>query len=83
MKPINFIESNGIRTPPQENLGYGISSLPVWTDGEQCISCWQMSWKERLSALIHGRVWVAVLSGSTQPPIYVHAERTAFTERKE
>lgn len=74
MKPIPFIESNGVRTPPQESHGHEISSLEVWTDGEQCISRWQMSWRERLSALIHGKVWVAVLSGITQPPIAIFTQ---------
>jgi len=41
------------------------SSLDVWCDSKKCISLWKMSWKERLSALIFGRVWVYVLSGET------------------
>lgn len=80
MKPIFFIESNGIRTPPQESMGYEISSLPVWTDGTQCISCWQMTWIERITALLHGKIWVAVLSGRTQPPISVMAEQPVFPD---
>ena len=54
--------------------------LPVYTDGEQCISCWQMSWRERLSALFFGRVWISVLSGRTQPPIWLLATREALKE---
>ncbi len=53
----------------------GIDPLPVWTDAKQCVSCWKMSWRERLSALLFGRVWVAILSGDTQPPVYVQASR--------
>ncbi len=52
--------------------------LPVYCDGEQCISLWQLSWRERISALIHGRVWLQVLSGETQPPVALSAQRTIF-----
>lgn len=43
--------------------------LPVYVDGKQCVSCWQLSWKEKLSALLFGRIWLYVLSGETQPPV--------------
>lgn len=60
-----------------------IGSLAVYSDGEQCISCWQMSWRERLSALLFGRVWLSVLSGRTQPPVWLWATREALKyERK-
>jgi hypothetical protein len=54
----------------------GVAPLPVWTDGRQVVSCWKLSWRERLSALLFGRVWVAVLSGHTQPPVFIRAVRT-------
>lgn len=44
-------------------------SLPVFGVDGQCVSCWRMSWRERLSALVFGRMWIAVLSGQSQPPI--------------
>jgi len=58
-----------------------IISLPVWTDGEMCISCWKMSFKERLRALFYGKVWIRVLSGSNQPPISVEIENNIFPEK--
>lgn len=36
-----------------------------------CISCWQMSLWERIKNLFTGKVWIGVLSGATQPPIYL------------
>jgi hypothetical protein len=57
-----------------------ISSLPIYTDGEQCISCWRLTWRERLAALIFGRVWLSVLGGSTQPPVWLWATREALRE---
>ncbi len=80
MLPINFPEAtkvlgdNGYRSEAVTD----IRSLPVWSDGEQCISLWQMSWRERISALFFGRIWVHVLSGSKQPPIALSTDRNIF-----
>lgn len=77
MKPINHRFTNVTLNAPagQEDE---ILPLRVWTDGEQCISCWQMGWRERLSALVFGRVWLSVLSGRTQPPVWLMATRDAL-----
>lgn len=57
--------------------------LRVYTDGEQCISCWKLTWRERLPALAFGRVWLSVLSGRTQPPVWLLATREALKEEGE
>lgn len=57
-----------------------ILPLRVYSDGQQCISCWKMTWRERLSALFFGRVWLAVLGGQTQPPVWLWATREALKE---
>ncbi len=78
MKPVNFRHANKHLQPSGKEYSENVSSvqpLPIWTDGEQCLSCWQMSWRERLSALIFGRVWLAVLTGHTQPPAFVTAAK--------
>lgn len=78
MKPIQFVLSNKTLQPSgQEYSGnvVAVEPLSVWTDGEQCVSCWKMSPRERLSALLFGRVWLAVLGGSTQHPVYLQASR--------
>lgn len=76
MKPTKFELSNSTLQPSgakySENVA-GITPLPIWTDGEQCVSCWRMNWRERLSALVFGRVWIAALTGRTQPPIFATA----------
>lgn len=83
MKPTSFAEANKTLQPSgktySENVA-GVEPLKIWSDGEQCVSCWRMTWRERLSALIFGRVWVAVLSGETQPPIYAEATQSYFRE---
>lgn len=82
MKPVDFYGSNKALQPSgkvySENVT-GVAPLPVWSDGEQCVSCWRMSFRERLSALIFGRVWLSVLSGHTQPPACVRSVRDYFT----
>lgn len=84
MKPIPFRHANRLLqwsgASYSENVT-GVDPLPIWTDGEQCVSCWRMSWRERLSALIFGRVWLALLSGETQPPVWLGAQRTYLKER--
>lgn len=78
MKPIPFPEQTTTLQPSgrvySDNVGQ-VAPLPTWSDGEQCVSCWKMSWRERLSALVFGRVWLALLSGHTQPPALVVAQR--------
>lgn len=83
MKPIAFEHSNLTLQPGGQEYSENVTDvvpLPVWTDGEQCVSCWRMSLRERLSALLFGRVWLALLSGQTQPPACVVASREYLRE---
>ena len=83
MKPIKFKEANKNLLKPQDMTDEECSSLWVYTDGRECISCWKMNFRQRLSALIHGKVWLSVLSGYTQPPVWVDCAKTVFLEQKE
>ncbi len=80
MKPIKFPQvnktllDNGYRS----GMCKDISSLPIWTNDEMCTSLWKMTWKERISALIFGRIWVDIISGSNQPPIALSVRRDVF-----
>jgi len=76
-KPRGFKESN--RTlMPDNHPGHEVQPLPVVSDGDYCVSSWRLSFWERFSALFFGRVWLYVLSGSTQPPVWVAAMRRGF-----
>jgi len=71
MKPAEFQYSNKLLLPSGAEYSgnvTGVEALHVWTDGEQCVSLWRPSLFERLNILIFGRVWLATLSGNTQPP---------------
>jgi hypothetical protein len=83
MKPIPFKHQTKELQPSGKEYSDDVLSvrpLPIFTNGEQCISCWQMSFRERLSALFFGRAWLAILSGSTQPPVVIEAAREYFKE---
>ena len=86
MEPVGFKYSNWTLQPSRQRYSdnvTGIDPLPVWTDGEQCVSCWRMSLKERLAALLFGRVWLALLSGRSQPPVSLVVARDYFREVEE
>lgn len=74
MKPIDFPQSTKVLQRPSTMTENECSSLPVWSDGKQCVSCWKPSFIERLKILFTGKVWIGVLSGNTQPPIFISGE---------
>jgi len=83
MKPIWFKESNRMLTKPQSMSEDECGDLYVFANGEQCISCWKPTLKERLSILVFGRVWLWVYSGHTQPPVSIETYRIIFKRNKE
>lgn len=83
MRPVPFKYANKMLQPSGAQYSddvLKVDSLPVFTNGEQCVSCWQMSLRERLSALLFGRVWLSLLSGQTQPPAHIQASREYLRE---
>lgn len=78
MEPQAFPEANRTLVKPPSMTDEECGSLPVWTDGTTCVSCWKLTLRERLSALIHGRVWLGVLTGGTQPPVWLLAQKTVM-----
>lgn len=84
MTPTNFLGSNRVLCPPAEHdaVCVPIAPLPIWTDGEVCVSSWKLTLRERIAALVFGRVWLWVASGMTQPPVALSAERTPFSDER-
>ena len=76
MKPVDFAEATHQFERPASMTAEECSVLPVWTDGKDHISCWKPSWKERLSILFFGNVWLDVYG--YQPPVVIWAERQPF-----
>jgi len=60
-KPTEFKECNSVQ------LGYEqddlkVADLPSWRNEQETISCWKLSWKERLFAMFTGKIWCRVLT---------------------
>lgn len=80
MKPIKFKEATKNLLKPENMTDEECSSLWVYNDGRECVSCWRLTWKERIKALLFGKVWLGVLSGFTQPPVWMVCDKTVFTQ---
>lgn len=78
MKPIKFNQVNKNLFKPESMTDEECSPLWVYNDGLQCVSCWRLTWKERIEALLFGRVWLGVLSGKTQPPVWLSCRKSVF-----
>lgn len=75
MKPTDFKQSTKVLQRPSTMAESECQSLPVWSDGKQCVSCWNPTLKERMNIAFGGKVWLGVYSGKTQPPVFVSGER--------
>ena len=82
MKPIKFKEANKNLLKPSSMTDEECSSLWVHTDGKECISCWKLTFVDRIKAAVFGRVWISVLSGQTQPPIWLSCSKTVFMKSR-
>ena len=67
MKPVKFTEQTIELQPPPGMKD--CDPLPIFRDGRQCISKWRLGFRERLSVLFGGHIWLWVVSGNTQPPV--------------
>jgi hypothetical protein len=70
--PTDFPQANRTFTKPPDMTDEECSPLRVCDTGEALISCWRMTWRERFSVLLRGRVWLWVV-GRGQPPVAVEA----------
>jgi hypothetical protein len=82
MEPTNFTQANKNLLKPEGMTDEECSSLPVFNDGSICISLWKMTWRERVSALLFGNIWLFVYSGITQPPVALMATKEIFGKEK-
>ena len=76
MKPVDFKESNKELQKPKSMTDEECISLKVFNDGHRCVSCWKPSWKEWFSFILFRKIWVHILSGETQPPIYITSNKS-------
>lgn len=80
MRPAEFGEQNTILGRPPNMTDEECAFLPVWTDARQCVSLWRASWRERLSFLLFGKLWLTVLCGYSHPPVAMNVTKKFFLE---
>ena len=69
-KPIQFQEANMVwKGWPADTERTEVLDLPAHRSGDQTISCWKLSWLERLNVLFRGVAWVYVYGQC--PPVAV------------
>lgn len=78
MIPIDFPQKTKVLKKPSSMTSEECGSLSVFSDGKQLISCWKASWRERLSILFHGKVWLYVIAAKTQPPVALTGAKNVF-----
>lgn len=59
MTIVDFPEGNAVFARNQHEY----KPLPAWTDGNLVITCYRLSWWERVKMFLTGRVWFQQLTG--------------------
>ena len=80
LTPVDFAEANCDLQPLLR--AKNCEGMRVFSDGEACISCWKMSFRQRLHALIYGRIWLSVKSGPSMPGTWLSCEKSCFAKGK-
>ncbi|MNU79252.1 hypothetical protein D3C71_688630 [compost metagenome] len=70
--PIQFKGANTVMRAPEgaEN----VQDMHVFRTRHSCVSCWQFTPEEILEINRTGKVFLSVLMGGAQPPVYVGSE---------
>jgi hypothetical protein len=71
MKPMSDL-GEGIQAN-LECTGENFEPLPVFDDGQVCLTRWRLSFKERLQVLFGGSIWVCI--GGVQPPMSIRTNK--------
>jgi hypothetical protein len=81
MKPIEFKEATVELKKPASMTDEECGSLFIYQSEQgECISLWTVPFWKRVMFLFHGRLWLGVLSGKTQPPVWLDMTKTIFIE---
>ena len=84
MKPVSFKEQTKVLQRPASMTDEECGSLPVFSDGEQfCVSRWKLSLLDKIRIIFFGKIWLGIISGETQPPVWLDCRRSIFEERPE
>ena len=78
MRPTKFKEHNVIYAKNQAEY----QQLPA-LKGEDgtVISCWKLSWKEKIKLLITGKIWLAAMTfNNSLQPVFITTEKKEVIE---
>jgi len=81
MKPLWFEEVNKTLLKPGGWTDEECGPLSVFTDGKLCVSLWELTEEEKQEILTHGRIWLFVYSGATQPPVAMTTKEEIFEKK--
>jgi len=81
MKSIKFPEQTKVLGKPENMTDEECSSLPVFCDGEQCISKWELNEEDKKHIAEKGFIWLRIWSGNTQSPVCLEAVDTVFVTK--
>lgn len=80
MIPVDFPERNKVLEKPKGMTDEECHDLEIFTDGKQCVSCWKLN-KEELELIQQtGKIYLGVVSGQTQPPVWIAVENPFVTQ---
>ena len=82
MKWIEFPEQTKLLGKPKNMTDEECGTLPVFCDGQQCISKWELNEDDKKHIVEKGYIWLSVLSGQTQPPVKIEAIETPFINKE-
>lgn len=77
MQQIEFVGANSVLTGgPKEEFGTedDVVDLVCWRGPGMTISCWQLTWRERLGILFGGSIWLSMLT-THHPAVRLGTER--------
>ncbi len=75
MYPVSFDGQNGVLGKPGNMSDDECAPLPVFRDGQQSVSCWQLTSAEMEQLNKTRRIYLSVLAGPSQPPVMLSTER--------
>lgn len=67
MKPVEFPEQTVVWAKDQPEY----RPLPAYSNERETISCWHLTWRERMTLLVRGRLWLRQMNfgGPLQPQL--------------
>lgn len=77
--PVKFEGYNSELLAPSGMDNLSCSSLPVFKNGVNCVSCWEFSEAELEQIIKTKRVYISLWSGRSQPPVFVGDEESTRT----